>query len=145
MYIAVDQGADLEDLQDGQLLYIGSQTQDRMFRGNDLDGNGLGGINYHHAEMRKGRGHGRNLISHLEMGRMVDIYRISGVDIEDAVADSDVLMPYLELMLSEEKHPGYWLEQIILDKTFHQWQWNSKGAERVFYARCNQLGIDDAA
>lgn len=45
LYIAIDDNADLSTLNNEQKLYVGSQSQDRMFRGD-----GLKGKNFHHAE-----------------------------------------------------------------------------------------------
>ena len=51
LYFAVPSNARLNSLAPEDRLYVGAQKQDRMFRGDGLNGN-----NYHHAEMRKGNG-----------------------------------------------------------------------------------------
>ncbi len=50
-YVAVPGGAKLEALAAHERLYVGSQTGDRMFRGD-----AMGGRNFHHAQMRSGNG-----------------------------------------------------------------------------------------
>jgi hypothetical protein len=47
-YIAVAHGANPAALIPGERLYVGSQTMDRMFRGD-----GMRGTNFHHAQMRR--------------------------------------------------------------------------------------------
>src|SRR5687768_18317782 len=51
LYIAVPVTANLVSLAPREKLYVGSQTRDRMFRGD-----GMAARNFHHAQMRGGNG-----------------------------------------------------------------------------------------
>src|SRR5687768_16919984 len=81
VYVAIPHGRRLDALKSDEKLYVGAQTQDRMFRG---DG-GIGRTNYHHAEMRSGNG-ADNPISLLRSGTKIDIHRGAADALEKAVA-----------------------------------------------------------
>lgn len=127
LYVAVRAGADLRYLEPKDKLYIGSQTADRMFRGD-----GLGGGNFHHAEMRKGNGD-RNLIRFLQEGERVDLHRLSAARISDAIENSGELSRYRPLLTQPKqpkKHIGYWFEQLVLHHEIRDWKWNTASAAR---------------
>ncbi|MFC3146447.1 hypothetical protein [Piscinibacterium candidicorallinum] len=131
-YVAIPAGVLLAELSDAEKLYIGAQTQDRMFRGD-----GLGGRNFHHAEMRRGRD-GDNLISFLKSGRAVEIYRVSGDAVRRRCAANERFSALAGLMhkaTSETEHLGWWFEQFILFHEHRAWRWNAQGARaKVFVA-----------
>ena len=106
-------------------LYVGAQTQDRMFRGDGLKGN-----NYHHAEMRAGK-NGNNLVSYIRAHGSVVIYRVNAAKVV-ALINSNTGLSSLELLLqqpiSSKKHMGWWLEQYMLYSQPNIWQWNSDPA-----------------
>ena len=127
-YIAVPAGAHLAALDQSERLYVGAQTQDRMFRGDGLDGG-----NYHHAEMRAGNGDD-NPIRYLISGRQVEIHRISADAIRSMVLSTPALacmQPLLVQPKSAKKHVGWWFEQYILFSEPKQWRWNTDPAEKA--------------
>ena len=132
-YIAVPAGSKLYNLADDERLYVGAQTQDRMFRGD-----GLGGDNFHHAEMRAGRG-SDNLITYLRAGNRVEIHRVASSDALRAI-DRSPRMSQLawiaDAEVSKKKHVGYWLEQAILVTQPGKWRWNSAPAVRAAKQHC---------
>lgn len=128
MYIAVPTGSKLNGLAQEEKLYVGAQTQDRMFRGDDLDGD-----NFHHAEMRAGNGP-NNLISFLRSGQEVDVYRFSGTLLSDAansVHDLRRLTPINRQPHKGRKHAGWWFEQYVLYREPKTWQWNTDPADKI--------------
>lgn len=129
LYIAIDANADMNNLNESDMLYIGSQTQDRMFRGDGLKGN-----NFHHQEMRNGKG-GSNLESYLANGSSVKIYVLDKSFLERITNTDNFLIKYKPILDSKEinkkvGHAGYWYEQIILSENRDSWSWNCKGADR---------------
>lgn len=111
LYYAIPAAANPSNLQLSGRLYVGAQTQDRMFRGD-----GLKGQNYHHAEMRSGR-NGDNMVSYIRESGAVVIYRVEAGRVESMI-NSDKKLSELEPLLrqprSKKKHLGWWLEQYIL-------------------------------
>lgn len=127
-YLAVPVTAKLGALAAGERLYVGAQTQDRMFRG---DG-GIGGSNYHHAEMRAGNG-ADTPVAYLRTGREIAIHRISAEALATAVgreASFARLKPLLERGGTGKTHVGWWFEQLLLHAYEGQWRWNTKPVER---------------
>lgn len=137
IYIAVPTGARLDALALNERLYIGAQTQDRMFRGDNLDGE-----NFHHAEMRRGRGED-NLVSYLRRGGEVKVYRIAAADIHSVSMSDRGLVRLQKLMqqpLPPRAHQAWWLEQYVLHYELAAWRWNKEGATAYvshFLARCD--------
>jgi hypothetical protein len=130
MYIAVPAGSRLNGLAQEERLYVGAQTQDRMFRGDDLDGD-----NFHHAEMRAGNG-SDNLISFLRSGQEVVVYRFSGTRMREAVnsiPELHLLSPLIRQPYTARKHPGWWFEQYVLYREPNRWLWNSNPAEKIIH------------
>lgn len=128
MYIAVPRGAQLGKLTQDEKLYVGAQTQDRMFRGDNLAGD-----NFHHAEMRKGKG-ANNLISFLRTGREVDVYRFSGQRLCEVVETTRELHTLRPLSLQPRtgtRHDGWWFEQYALLCEPDIWKWNTSPASRI--------------
>ena len=114
--------SDLNNLYDDQKLYVGSQKNDRMFRGPTN--------NFHHKQMRKGNGL-NNLEEYLKEGKTVDIYIISK-DVLVSRAANDPKLKYISVILSDNSlkrtdHPGHWYEQTILFEEKSSWSWNTKG------------------
>jgi hypothetical protein len=132
LYVAVNAETDLSNLKSDDKLYVGSQTQDRMFRGD-----GLKSKNFHHAEMRAGR-EGQNLIIYLEAGNQVIIYRMPCSKMSEAVREIEGLNRFIPLLNQPKKHVGYWFEQLILKYEPNTWKWNiagvERGAQRIFAA-----------
>jgi len=121
LYMALDSDADLDSLQPGDLLYVGSQTQDRMFRGD-----GLGGTNFHHREMRLGKGDD-NLTSHLRGGRGVTLFTVTGKSLKSLSPGASIFE--LACPTARGPHPGYSVEQLILLEGHQHWRWNAAGAD----------------
>lgn len=125
MYLAIPAGARLAALGSDERLYVGAQTQDRMFRGDGLDGE-----NYHHAEMRAGNG-GDTPVSFLQAGRKIEIHRIAEPSIAIAVSQTPelaALRPLLSQPRQGQKHCGYWFEQYVLLTEPGRWRWNIQPA-----------------
>ena len=123
LYVAVPMGASLAKLRAEEKLYVGSQTLDRMFRGD-----GMGGSNFHHAQMRAGNGDD-NPINFLRSDKKIDIYRISGATIAKAVAEVRALQPLQPLLAQPTKHIGYWFEQLVLYSDDRAWRWNTASVD----------------
>lgn len=127
LYFAVPAPADPRALGPEDRLYIGAQTQDRMFRGDGLDGN-----NYHHGEMRAGNGPDTPM-AFLRTGRQIAIYRVAAERIAQQVQRTPSLEP-LQVLLSQPrtsiKHPGWWFEQYILFSERGLWRWNTAQAHK---------------
>ena len=135
MYVAVKGGATLSQLNDGERLYVGSQTLDRMFRGD-----GMGGKNFHHAQMRAGNGLDTPE-SYLRAGNHIDIYRLDAKNLMlrlDQMPTVAVLKPLLE---QPTHHAGYWLEQFILVNQSGCWRWNTMRAAVEARKLIRQLGL----
>ncbi|MGB4061116.1 MAG: hypothetical protein WBK26_12975 [Burkholderiaceae bacterium] len=124
LYVAVPADAALSALGPYDRLYVGSQTADRMFRGD-----GLGGNNFHHAQMRAGNG-SDNPIQFLQSGRQITIHRISAKQIAHAVEGRTELAAYRPLLRHPGKHVGYWFEQAILHSEPQAWRWNTASADK---------------
>lgn len=128
VYIALDSNADINNLQDKDKLYIGSQTVDRMHRGD-----GKGGKNFHHKEMRTGNG-SENLENYLKQGNSVTVYILDKAKIE-SITQNDPDLIHLHEYVRNNSNPkkigyyGYWIEQLILHEEGQNWSWNKKGAE----------------
>lgn len=125
VYVATPASANIAQLANDEKLYIGAQTQDRMFRGDNLDGE-----NFHHAEMRAGKG-ADNLVSFLKTSGEVVVSRISGDAIYSAVArvpELHVLHTLMRQPLPPRAHRAWWLEQYVLNCELPSWRWNTRGA-----------------
>ena len=114
--------ARLEALAQHERLYVGSQTTDRMFRGD-----GMRGSNFHHAQMRAGNG-ADTPEAMLRSGQRIEIYRLDASSLKQEVADRPGLDAMRGLLANQTKHPGYWLEQFILHQEQGNWRWNTSGA-----------------
>lgn len=122
LYVAVRAGAKLDALDPRDKLYVGSQTVDRMFRGD-----GMKGRNFHHAQMRAGNG-ADTLCAYLRAGGRVTIHRISQDKLAQAV-QAPALQRLGALLSMHDKHLGYWFEQYVLAAEGDQWRWNTAGAD----------------
>lgn len=124
LYVAVPAGADLAALRHYERLYIGSQTGDRMFRGD-----GMRGCNFHHAQMRAGNGDD-NPINYLRSGRCVDLHRVNEASMKRALSDVPSFVALAAILNTVTKsHLGYWLEHIVLAAEARQWRWNTAAAD----------------
>lgn len=135
LYIAIDGDTNPSSLQEGQRLYIGSQIQDRMFRGDGLKGN-----NFHHREMRSGNGE-HNLISYLQSGKSVKLFVIPIELLVQIPNKEEGLRHYASLIAHPAGHPGYWFEQVILREDKHRWAWNTIGVEEKSKRIMKELGV----
>lgn len=125
LYVAVPAGANLSALRLTERLYVGSQTGDRMFRGD-----GLGGRNFHHAQMRSGNGEDTP-VNYLRSGGRVDLHRLAEPFMRRALAEASGLSKLAAPVNSlTKKHLGYWLEHLILATERKQWRWNTAAADR---------------
>ncbi|MFB9886909.1 hypothetical protein [Balneatrix alpica] len=128
LYVAVPLGAELSQLSAQDRLYIGAQTQDRMFRGD-----GLNGKNFHHAEMRAGKGED-NLENYLKSGKKAVIYRFNAYRIEALVRRQPQLSELLVLLdqrRTPTKHLAWWFEQYALYCEPNVWRWNVQPSSKV--------------
>jgi hypothetical protein len=125
LYVAVPAGADLAALRQDERLYVGSQTGDRMFRGD-----GMRGRNFHHAQMRVGNGDD-NPVNYLRSGRRIDLHRVNDISMRRALSEVPSLAALTAALSSTAKnHLGYWLEHIVLATEARQWRWNTAAANR---------------
>jgi hypothetical protein len=128
LYFAVPATARLTSLAPHDRLYVGAQTQDRMFRGDGLDGN-----NYHHAEMRTGNG-SDTPVAFLATGQQIAIYRVPAQRIASLVSADpalDVLRILTEQLRTPKRHLGWWFEQYVLHSEPNQWRWNTASANNA--------------
>lgn len=127
IYFAVPGEARLAALSLHDRLYVGAQTQDRMFRGD-----GMGGDNFHHAEMRAGKGND-SLVAMLKTGTKIAIYRALAERVAEVIKSSpdlDRLQALAQQPRTSTKHLGWWYEQYMLHSEAGQWRWNSAPASR---------------
>lgn len=127
-YFAVPDGADLRALQARERLYVGAQTQDRMFRGD-----GMRGGNFHHAQLRAGNG-ADTALAHLQSGRQIVIYRARAerlAAIIQADPGLEILRVLLRQPLTAKQHLGWWFEQYVLLSEAGQWRWNSASSDHT--------------
>jgi hypothetical protein len=125
LYVAIPTGADLSALKPDEKLYVGSQTGDRMFRGD-----GMRGRNFHHAQMRAGNGDDTPE-KYLKSGRRIDIHRLEESSMRRALAQAPSLGGFVAAVDAlTRNHLGYWLEHTILAKEPKQWRWNTAAADR---------------
>lgn len=122
IYFAIPAKADLTDLKTEERLYVGAQTQDRMFRGDRM-----GGSNFHHAEMRAGNG-GDTPLDFLAGGNSIIILRARAENIA-ALIESDPALTKLQILERQprttKEHLGWWFEQYVLMSEPKQWRWNT--------------------
>lgn len=123
LYVAAPTGISLADLGSSDKLYVGSQTSDRMFRG-DVPGP----RNFHHGSMRAGNGED-TLVSYLRGGHRVDIHRIDEAGLRRAILGTASLQRLAPLLAQSTKHVGYWFEQFVLYEEGHAWRWNTAPAD----------------
>lgn len=128
MYFAIPASTPISAIAPEDRLYVGAQTQDRMFRGDRLNG-----TNFHHAEMRSGNG-AENLEAFLASGKSVMVYRAAAQQIAKlltTVPELDSLRTLCEQPTSPRKHLGWWLEQYVLHAESKQWRWNTCPADKL--------------
>lgn len=127
LYFATPLKASLCNLTHQEQLYVGAQTQDRMFRGD-----GMNGKNYHHSEMRNGNGND-NPVEFLASGKQIGIYRLTGKLIEEIVSQTPELEP-LNILAQQprtsRRHLGWWYEQYVLHSEQGRWRWNTASADQ---------------
>lgn len=127
LYFSIPTTASLCSLKSQDRLYVGAQTQDRMFRGDRLDG-----INYHHAEMRAGNG-ADTPAAFLAEGHQIAIYRVPAHRIVALVSETPALKELrvlAEQPRTPKKHLGWWFEQYVLYSEPSQWRWNTVSADK---------------
>jgi hypothetical protein len=121
-----------------QPLYVGSQTMDRMFRGD-----GMGGLNFHHAQMRNERGR-YTLAEHLDAGKRAYVHVISGDELVRLAHTREDWAPWRPLTAQLTKHVGYWFEQAILVETVKgsssPWAFNCAPADSTAVRLCRASG-----
>lgn len=127
LYFAIPDNASISRLASEERLYIGAQTQDRMFRGDRCGGN-----NYHHGEMRAGNG-SDNPIAFLSTGQKVNIYRVPANKIETIILETPKLANLkvlAEQPRTSKKHLAWWYEQYVIYSEPMQWRWNTASADK---------------
>ncbi|MCY4745647.1 hypothetical protein NYO99_11745 [Pelomonas sp. UHG3] len=126
IYFAVAEGANPMALQARERLYVGAQTQDRMFRGD-----GMRGENFHHAQMRAGNG-SDTPHAFLLSGKSIVIYRSASQRLASAV-NADPALARLRTLTEQPRtarqHLGWWYEQYVLLSEPGQWRWNTAPAD----------------
>lgn len=135
LYVAAPTGSSLAALSPSDKLYVGSQTADRMFRGD-----GMGGNNFHHAQMRAGNGND-TLLNYLSAGHRVDIHRISALGLRQAVLGTEALHRLAPLLEQPTRHVGYWFEQFVLHEDGKSWRWNTAQVEGRARALFQMIGL----
>lgn len=133
-YVVVPAGADLRRLSASQRLYVGAQTSDRMFRGDDVRDE-----NFHHAEMRRGRDRD-NLESFLASKGSVEVYRQSMHRLRAQTPQDAVVRRLLALPTSSRQHLGYWAEQLLLVRS-GPWRWNVATPSSSTVERLRGVGL----
>lgn len=133
-YVVVPAGADLRRRSPGQRLYVGAQTSDRMFRGDDVRDE-----NFHHAEMRRGRD-GDNLESFLATNGSVDVHRLPMHRLRAQTQQDPVVRRLLALPASSRQHTGYWAEQLLLLRS-GPWRWNVATPSSSTVDRLRAVGL----
>jgi hypothetical protein len=133
-YVVAPVGADLRRLRPEQRLYVGAQTPDRMFRGDEARQE-----NFHHAEMRRGRDRD-NLESFLAAGGSVEVYRLPMHRLRCEPATHPVLRGLQNLPTSSRQHLGYWAEQLLLHRS-GPWRWNVAMPSASTGERMRQAGL----
>ena len=106
-----------------------------MFRGD-----GMGGNNFHHAQMRAGNGND-TLLNYLSAGHRVDIHRISAAGLRQAVLGTEALHRLAPLLEQPTRHVGYWFEQFVLHEDGESWRWNTAQVEGRARALFQMLGL----
>jgi hypothetical protein len=128
LYFAVPEKADPSALQAGERLYVGAQTQDRMFRGD-----GMEGVNYHHAQMRAGNG-SDTPVAYLSLGSRISVYRARSERIA-ALVEAQAPLTSLRVLAQQprtpKKHLGWWFEQYVLFSEPKLWRWNTASADKA--------------
>lgn len=122
LYVATDSEAG--PIRKCNLLYVGSQTVDRMFRGDGMDGR-----NFHHEQMRNASSP-MNMVRYLREGGKVHIHVISGPELASLAHSQPDWGDLRPLVAQPSKHLGYWFEQAILMETKNHWIWNTNGPDR---------------
>lgn len=135
LYVAAPTGSSLAALSPSDKLYVGSQTADRMFRGD-----GMGGNNFHHAQMRAGNGND-TLLNYLSAGHRVDIHRISALGLRQAVLGTEALHRLAPLLEQPTRYVGYWFEQFVLHEDGKSWRWNTAQVEGRARALFQMIGL----
>ena len=142
LYIAIPAGANVNKLNHGEKLYVGSQSAtDRMFRGD-----GMKGLNFHHAEMRNGN-NGNSLITYLNSGRSVDILNLKSqhlielTKILPSFSKIEKLASGIDKLLRGGNYAGFWFEQLILRDELKDWAWNTKGADANALQALTRYGV----
>lgn len=128
IYFAIPEGANPQALQTQERLYVGAQTQDRMFRGD-----GMRGENFHHAQMRAGNG-ADTPHAMLHSGKPIVIYRSEAQRLAAAI-EADPALARLRILSEQARtarqHLGWWYEQYVLFSEAGQWRWNTNPAESI--------------
>lgn len=125
LYVALPSGATPATITDADKLYVGAQTSDRMFRGDDCEME-----NFHHNQMRcDGKQDG--LVPYLRAtGRGVEIFRASAASLLRVIR-SEPSARWLE-RLSDHRHFGELVESLVLhlEPPVQAWKWNKKGPNK---------------
>ena len=128
LYVATDSEAGPARSPACRLLYVGSQTADRMFRGDFPSGHPLKGRNFHHAQLRN-EGSTDDLLGHLRRGGRVHIHVVSGEELTRMAVARPECRHLLPLTGQATEHTGYWFEQAILAEGKSRWAWNARGVD----------------
>lgn len=127
IYFAFTENANPVAAKPGERLYVGAQTQDRMFRGDDMDGD-----NFHHAQMRAGNGND-TLVALLMQGVRIAVFRARSEHVAEAITartELNRLRILAQQPRTSRRHLGWWYEQYILHSEPGQWRWNTATASR---------------
>jgi hypothetical protein len=111
---------------DADKLYVGAQTSDRMFRGDNCEVE-----NFHHDQMRCD-GKERGLVPYLRTsGREVEIFRASAASLLRVIR-AEPSARWLD-RLSGHHHFGELVESLVLylERPVQTWKWNKKGPNKA--------------
>lgn len=128
LYVATDASEGPAAGPAARLLYVGSQTADRMFRGDFPSGHPLKGKNFHHAQLRNDGG-ADNLVEHLARGHKAHIHVIPGEVLTRLTAERREWARLAPLTRQPSDHVAYWFEQAILMESKPRFAWNVRNAD----------------
>lgn len=122
LYAAFPKSADLGNLRDDDLLYIGCSASggSRYWRGrpNESERYLQGKSCFHHEQMRRGRDL-HNLEHYLQKFGSVRIFTLTDTDVQALCIKNQTVLPI-------GKYPSHQLEKKILAEGFKNWKWNAR-------------------
>ena len=122
LYLAVPINADINDLKEGDFLYIGSAKKGgaRFWRGkkDKMTRFEKSKSCFHHESMRRGRD-GNSIETYLDQYGSICIYTLTSHDVNKIALECKIQLP-------NGKYPAHQLETKILSEGFRKWKWNAR-------------------